>query len=69
MALTSGKKVSIHTAHKWIAEKKKELATATWLTCTYERLDRYNVAASKCKNLYNFRIEANRNAKLQSCFY
>ena len=37
----------IHMAHKWIAENEKEIATATWLT--YERLDRDNVAALKCK--------------------
>ena len=37
-AAKKGRNLSIHTAHKWIAENEKELATATWLT--YERLDR-----------------------------
>ena len=36
-AAKKGRNLSIPTAHKWIAENEKELATATWLT--YERLD------------------------------
>ena len=51
-AAKEGRNLSIHTAHKWIAENEKELATATWLT--YERLDRDNVAALKCKNCTMF---------------
>eukprot|EP00731_Ephydatia_muelleri_P021914 Em0014g505a len=46
-AAKKGRNLSIHTAHKWIAENEKELTTATWLT--YERLDRDIVAALKCK--------------------